>query len=59
MKRKQVILDHIENMDNHLLAMERALSIPNVTRESIEKYIIMTREKLKEVENFVKLEDNG
>lgn len=59
MKRKQVILDHIENMDNHLLAMERALALPNVTRDAIENYIRMTREKLKEVENFVKLEDNG
>ena len=59
MKRKQVVLDHIENMDNHLLAMERALSIPNITKDAIEKYIVLTREKLKEVENFVKLEDNG
>lgn len=59
MKRKQVILDHIENMDNHLLAMERALTIPTITRDTIENYIRMTREKLKEVENFVKLEDNG
>jgi predicted DNA-binding protein YlxM (UPF0122 family) len=59
MKRKQVVLDHIEDMDNHLLAMERALTIPTVTREAIENYIRMTRERLKEVENFVKLEDNG
>jgi len=59
MKRKQVILDHIEDMDNHLIACERALTIPNVTKESIEKYIFMVREKLREVENFVKLEDNG
>lgn len=59
MKRKQVILDHIEDMDNHLLAMERALTIPTVTREIMENYIRMTRERLKEVENFVKLEDNG
>lgn len=59
MKRKQVILDHIENMDNHLLACERALQVPGITKEKIEQYILMVRERLREVENFVKLEDNG
>jgi hypothetical protein len=59
MKRKQLIIDHIEDMDNHLLAAERALTIPTVTKESIANYINMVREKLKVVENYVKLEDNG
>ena len=59
MKRKQLIIDHIEDMDNHWLAAERALTIPTVTKESIANYINMVREKLKVVENYVKLEDNG
>ena len=59
MKRKQLIIDHIEDMDNHLLAAERAQTIPTVTKESIANYINMVREKLKVVENYVKLEDNG
>lgn len=57
MKRKQVVLDRIEEMDNHLLSMQRMLQIPQTTRETVERYIEMTREKLKEVENYVKLED--
>lgn len=57
MKRKQVIIDRIEDMDNHLVSLHRALQMPGITFEKAEQYLILVREKLKEVENMVKLED--
>jgi tetrahydromethanopterin S-methyltransferase subunit F len=57
MKRKQVVIDKIEDMDNHLVSMYQAMQMPGVKKENIERYVEQVRYKLQEILNFVKLED--
>jgi len=57
MKRKQIVIDKIEDIDNHLISLYQALQVPGVKKESIEKYAGQIRYKLQEVLNYIKLED--
>lgn len=57
MKRKQVVIDKIEDMDNHLISLYQGLQVPGVKKELIERYVEQVRYKLQEILNFVKLED--
>jgi hypothetical protein len=57
MKRKQIVLDKIEDIDNHLISLFQALQVPGVKKENIERYVEQVRYKLSEMQNYVKLED--
>ena len=57
MKRKQIVLDKIEDIDNHLISLYQALQVPVVKKENIERYVEQIRYKLSEMQNYVKLED--
>jgi hypothetical protein len=57
MKRKQIVIDKIEDIDNHLISLYQALQVPGVKKETIENYAEHIRYKLSEILNYVKLED--
>jgi hypothetical protein len=57
MKRKQIVLDKIEDIDNHLISLFQALQVPGIKKETIERYAEQVRLKLSEMQNYVKLED--
>lgn len=57
MKRKQLVVDKIEDIDNHLISLYQAMQLPGVTKERLERYVEQSRHKLQEILNFVKLED--
>ena len=57
MKRKQIALDKVEDIDNHLVSLYQALQVPNVKKEMIERYVEQVRQKLAEIQNFIRLED--
>lgn len=57
MKRKQVVLDKIEDIDNHLISLFQAMQVPGITKDKLERYVDQARYKLQEILNFVKLED--
>lgn len=59
MKRKQVVIDKLEDMDNHLISLAQAFNTPTLTKEKAEQYVTMVREKLKEIQNMVNLEDHA
>jgi len=59
MKRKQIVLDKIEDVDNTLIALYQALQIPTITKDKAEYYVAAIREKLKEMDNLVRLEDSA
>jgi hypothetical protein len=51
MKRKQIVLDRLEDIDNVLISLYQALQQP--------KDINVVRERLKDVDNLVRLEDHA
>jgi len=57
MKRKQIVIDKIEDMDNYLISLYQAMQVPGVTKENLERYVNQIRHTLQEMLNFVKLED--
>lgn len=58
MKRKQLVLEKIEDMDNLMVSTWQALQVPNVSKEAIQNYLQRVRTQLHEIQNFVKLEDS-
>jgi hypothetical protein len=59
MKRKQIVLDRLEDIDNVLVSLYQALQQPKVTKDQAEYYINVVRERLKDVDNLVRLEDHA
>lgn len=59
MKRKQIVLDKIEDIDNTIISLYQALQIPTITKDKAEYYVSVIREKLKEIDNLIRLEDSA
>lgn len=59
MKRKQLVIDRLEDIDNHMVALQRSFEVPTMTKDKAVGYIEMIREKMREIQNFVNLEDNA
>lgn len=57
MKRKQVVLDKLDSLDNSLIAIWQALQVPGVTKEVLERYLRQIRHTSNEITDFIKLED--
>lgn len=57
MRRKDTILEKLEEMDNHLISAYQAMQTPNVTKEVLERYLEQVKYKLGEITSFIKLED--
>lgn len=57
MKRKDIILEKLEEIDNHMISANQAMQTPTVTREVIERYLQQIKNKLYEITSYIKLED--
>ena len=59
MKRKQIVLDRLEDVDNTIISLYQALQIPTLTKEQAEYYVTAIRERLKDINDLIRLEDNA
>lgn len=57
MKRKLVVLDKLEEIENHMNSVYQAMHTKDVTVETMERYLYQVKKKLFELTEMIKLED--